>query len=73
VLKGENAGRTLSHVQIVRKLQTVALTNTSGSVDLPVPASFTPEGFEMIAFVQNTASGVITGAARAEFSTTLSK
>jgi hypothetical protein len=73
VLKGENAGRTLSHVQIVRKLQSVALTNTSGSVDLAVPANFTPEGFEMIAFVQNTATGAITGAARAEFPTGLSK
>ena len=74
VLKGENGGRTLSHVQIVRKLQTVSLNNhTSGSIDLSVPAGFTPEGFEMIAFVQNTANGAITGAARAEFSTTLSK
>jgi len=74
VLKGENSGRTLSHVQIVRKLQTISLNNrNSGSVDLPVPAGFTPEGFEMIAFVQNATSGAITGAARAEFSTTLSK
>jgi len=73
VLKGENAGRTLSHVQIVRKLQTIALTNTSGSVDLAVPESFTPEGFEMIAFVQNNSSGQITGAARAGFPTGLSK
>lgn len=74
VLKGENSGRTLSHVQIVRKLQSVSLNNhTSGSVDLPVPSGFTPEGFEVIAFVQNIANGAITGAARAEFSTTLSK
>jgi hypothetical protein len=74
VLKGENAGRSLSHVQIVRKLQTISLNNhTSGSADVPVPAGFTPEGFEMIAFVQNSSNGVITGAARAEFSTTLSK
>ena len=74
VLKGENACRTLSHVQIVRKLQTISLNNNaSGSVDLSVPTSFTPEGFEMIAFVQNMATGAITGAARAEFSTTLSK
>jgi hypothetical protein len=74
VLRGENTGRTLSHVQIVRKLQAISLNNhTSGSVDLPVPAGFTPEGFEMIAFVQNTANGAITGAARAEFPTGLSK
>jgi hypothetical protein len=36
-------------------------------VTIPVPPGFTPGGFEMIAFVQNVANGVITGAARAEF------
>lgn len=73
VMKGENAGRTLSHVQIVRELQNIKLNQNSGTVSLAVPSGFTPEGFEMIAFVQNTSNGVITGAARAEFSTTLSK
>ncbi|HEX3386734.1 MAG TPA: DUF1223 domain-containing protein [Mucilaginibacter sp.] len=74
VMKGENAGRTLSHVQIVRELQNVKLSShTAGTVSLAIPSGFTPEGFEMIAFIQNTSSGAITGAARAEFSTTLSK
>ncbi|HWD88714.1 MAG TPA: DUF1223 domain-containing protein [Mucilaginibacter sp.] len=73
VMKGENAGRTLSHVQIVRELQSVKLNNTSGTASLAVPTGFTPDGFEMIAFVQNTSNGTITGAARAGFNVTLSK
>jgi hypothetical protein len=47
--------------------------HTTGTISLSVPSGFTPEGFEMIAFVQDTSNGIITGAARAEFSTTLSK
>jgi len=72
VMKGENAGRTLSHVQIVRELQSVKLGgNAVGTASLAVPSGFTPQGFEMIAFVQNTSNGVITGAARAEFNVTV--
>jgi len=71
VMKGENAGRTLSHVQIVRELQTVKLDRNTGTASLTVPAGFTPQGFEMIAFVQNTGNGVITGAARTDFTVTV--
>ncbi|MBS1530174.1 MAG: DUF1223 domain-containing protein [Bacteroidetes bacterium] len=74
VMKGENAGRTISHVQIVRELQSIKLNgHTDGTTSLAVPSGFTPEGFEMIAFVQNTSNGVISGAAGAEFNVTLSK
>ncbi|HVV56441.1 MAG TPA: DUF1223 domain-containing protein, partial [Mucilaginibacter sp.] len=74
VLRGENGGRTLSHVQIVRKLENIALNNhTEGSAVTALPVGFTPEGYELIAFVQNIANGEITGATRAEFSPTLSK
>lgn len=68
VLKGENGGRTLSHVQIVRKLQTMSLNNhNSGDVSIELPAGFSPDGFEVIGFVQNNSNGEITGAARSEF------
>lgn len=74
VMKGENAGRTLAHVQIVRKLQTVALANhNSGSVSLQLPEGFSTDAYEVIAFVQNTIDGNINGAAKAEFSSTLGK
>lgn len=74
VLRGENGGRTLSHVQIVRKLENIALNDhTEGSAVIALPEGFTPERYELIAFAQNTANGEITGATRAEFSPTLSK
>jgi len=68
VMKGENAGRTLAHVQIVRKLQTAALANhNSGLVSVPLPDGFSADAYEVIAFVQNTTDGNINGAAKAEF------
>jgi hypothetical protein len=65
VERGENSGRTLSHVQIVHKLQTVALSANSGTVSVSLPHSFDAQSWEIIAFLQNTANGSITGAARA--------
>ncbi|MGN6639394.1 MAG: DUF1223 domain-containing protein [Mucilaginibacter sp.] len=74
VLKGENGGRTLSHVQIVRKLQNVLLNNhNSGDVSIELPAGFSPDGFEVIGFVQNNSNGEIMGAARSEFSAAVIK
>jgi hypothetical protein len=74
VMKGENAGRTLSHVQIVRELQNINPGNRDkGSVSMALPADFNGNGYEIIAFVQNTTNGEITGATKATFSSTLSK
>jgi hypothetical protein len=65
VERGENSGRTLSHVQIVRKLQTVALTGNSGTVNVSLPHGFDAQNWEIVAFLQNKANGSITGASRA--------
>jgi hypothetical protein len=68
VERGENGGRTLAHVQIVRKLQNIALgSKSSGMADIPLPTGFSPEGWEIIACVQNTSTGEITGAAKVGF------
>jgi hypothetical protein len=69
VERGENSGRTLSHVQIVRKLQRVALSANSGVVNVSLPAGFNSQNWEIIGFLQNTLNGAITGATRAMFST----
>ncbi len=62
---GENGGRTLSHVQIVRQLQTVALGGkTSGKAGIDLPEHLNMNGLELIAFVQNTKTGAITAAAK---------
>jgi len=64
VMRGENAGHTLSHVQIVSKLQRVSITGASAVVNIAVPKR--ADNQEIIGFVQNTATGAITGATRAE-------
>jgi hypothetical protein len=67
VERGENGGRTLAHVQIVNKLQTVILDGkNNGKTDIALPAGFNAEGYEVIAFVQNTSTGEITGASKIE-------
>ncbi|MDP9079808.1 MAG: DUF1223 domain-containing protein [Bacteroidota bacterium] len=65
VASGENGGRTLSHVQIVRSLQQVALTDAAGSATILLPAGFDAKSWEIIGFLQNRKSGAITGATKA--------
>ena len=68
VKAGENSGRNLSHVQIVQKLQSVTLNNSKiGSEKITLPNDFTPQNWEVIGFIQNTSTGEIMGATRAEF------
>jgi hypothetical protein len=70
VKAGENGGRTLSHVQIVTKIQTITLNgNKSGEANVELPKNFTVQNYEVIAFVQNTQNGEILAAARAAFPT----
>lgn len=64
VKAGENAGRHLSHVQIVRQLKRVDLTNKTASID--IPAGFDVAGWELIGLVQRTSDGRITAAAKAD-------
>jgi hypothetical protein len=62
VMAGENEGRQLSHVQIVRELMPVDISNKSTTINLP--ATLGQEGWELIGFVQNKGNGSITAAAR---------
>ena len=71
VLRGENAGRTLSHAQIVSKLQAIALKDQSGTVNITLPADFNMQNYEIISFVQNNKNGEITGAVKTDFSSAL--
>jgi hypothetical protein len=61
---GENGGRTLSHVQIVRKLQQFSLNGNSGAASVALPQGFDAKKWEIIGFLQNTSNGTITGATR---------
>lgn len=73
VERGENAGHTLSHVQIVTQLRSVTLKNSNSGIEsITLPHSFDSQKYEMIGFIQNTATGEITGAAKAAFPQSLS-
>jgi hypothetical protein len=72
VKSGENGGRTLSHVQIVNRLKSVPISNNNGTESIVLPHGFNPEKWEIIGFVQNTATGEITGAAKAGFLSAMS-
>lgn len=67
VERGENGGRTLAHVQIVRKLQQVALEGNSGQTNITLPTGFDRQNWEVIGLLQNTSTGAVTGAAKAKF------
>ncbi|WP_158796125.1 thioredoxin family protein [Pedobacter sp. L105] len=66
VKRGENSGRTLSHVQIVRALETIALQSTNGNVVLNLPEGIELKNLEIIAFLQQRNSGKITAATKME-------
>lgn len=67
---GENSGRSLSHVQIVRQLSITDL-NLKESIKMNLPADFKEKGWELIGFVQHKTDGRITAAARFDFDAAL--
>jgi hypothetical protein len=65
VLKGENGGRTLSHVQIVRNLQSIDLgQELNGSASLDIPGGIQSDNLEVIAFIQRNNNGEIIAATK---------
>lgn len=66
VKRGENAGRLLPHVQIVRRIQSFPAV-ASGNVALNLPEGFNPTEWEVITFLQNTQTGAIIAANRPDF------
>jgi len=66
VERGENAGRVLSHIQIVRKIQTEQLSNNgAGSTTIDLPENFSAQSWEVLCLVQNQNSGEILAASKA--------
>lgn len=63
VKRGENAGRLLPHVQIVRSIQSFPAAG-SGNMTVNLPDGFTPTEWEVVTFLQNTQTGAIIAASR---------
>ena len=66
VKRGENAGRLLPHVQIVRRIQSFPAAG-NGNVTVNLPEGFNPNDWEVITFLQNTQTGAIIAANRPDF------
>ena len=65
VKAGENEGKTLSHAQIVRELNTFALASEGqGDETMALPSGFDPQNWELIGFIQNPDTGEISAAAK---------
>jgi hypothetical protein len=68
VKAGENKGRNLAHVQIIRQLQSTALNGgKSGDESIALPKDFNPQNWEVIALLKNTNTGEIIGATKQVF------
>lgn len=68
VRAGENSGRRLSHVQVVRRMAHVPLgVDRKKEIAIELPSDFTEKGWEVIGFVQNRTEGNITAVDRVEF------
>ncbi|MCS4300748.1 thioredoxin family protein [Chryseobacterium sp. BIGb0232] len=66
--KGENEGRHLQHWQIVHQQNSIALnTQQKGVTAFQVPQLFSAENWEVIAFIQNSKTGEISGTAKIQF------
>lgn len=64
VKAGENAGRHLAHVAVVRRL--VSLEKPTGTVSLPVESGQNRRNQKIVAWVQDGATGAILGAAQTD-------
>lgn len=66
VERGENAGRALSHVQIVRKLQTESLSaDGNGDTFVALPKGFNNQNWEVLGLIQDKSNGAILAATKA--------
>lgn len=65
VSRGENAGRTLRHANVVRAFKTVPARRKQ-VVSLKAPSDLDPERASIIAYVQDLESKAVLGAARAD-------
>lgn len=64
VQKGENTGRVLHHVNVVRDFKTIGIKQQSGSQVFTLPAGLSVKDCSIIAYTQDDTTWKITGAAQ---------
>lgn len=67
VKRGENGGRLLHHIQIVRQANSILLNEKEGSMAIAKPENFNTKDWELIGIMQNNATGIISAATKAQF------
>jgi hypothetical protein len=73
VKSGENAGRKLHHVNIVRELTTLDLNTNSGKLEIVIPDEVIDAPLKLIAFSQQKSTFKIMGVTQIELMTQLNK
>lgn len=63
VPRGENAGRTLRHENVVRAFEVIPLDKAAGSVEVKVPAGVNLKNAAVVGFVQDAKRMTVSGAA----------
>lgn len=72
VKRGENGGRTLKHAQIVQQFYDFKIArNNQGTVEVPVPAAFNAQEWEVIGWLQQPQTGAIHAATRVVLNNTV--
>ncbi|WCT14208.1 DUF1223 domain-containing protein [Mucilaginibacter jinjuensis] len=59
---GENKGRTLQHIDIVRQFVTAPISNSSGKINMEIPADLRNKALKLIVYTQNAKNLNITSA-----------
>ena len=66
VKRGENEGRKLQHIYIVREFKTIDNLNATGNISLPLPKGLTIRDIRVLVYLQNKNNWAITGAAQSD-------
>lgn len=61
VPRGENRGRTLQHVNVVRSFESQRLNQNSGQIELSIPTDFDRDSGIVVAYLQRRNDAVLTG------------
>jgi len=66
VKRGENAGRQLNHIHIVREFKSIDNPNATGNISLQLPKGLTIRDIRILAYLQNKKNWTVTGATQSD-------